>query len=441
MQLPGRLSAAIEILDDVLTHGRPAAMALSDWARSHRFAGAKDRAAIGNLVYDALRRKASLSQRMQDETARALVLGVLRFVWGADMDALDLLCDGSRFAPAALVEVERRALGAEVDPAVDAGLPAHVAGDYPAWLAPSMERVFGAEAALQGAALARRAPLDIRANTLKTTREKLQAALARHRPEPTPLAPAGLRIAAPAAGLASANARLPHIEAESAHGKGWFEVQDEASQLAACLAGARPGMQVADICAGGGGKTLAMAAHMENKGQIHAWDLDKHRLRPIWERLKRAGLRNVQVLESGEAEPLQPLHGRMDMVLADAPCTGSGSWRRKPDAKWRLSPEALASRVAEQRRVLQSAAPLVRPGGQLVYVTCSLLAEENTDQAAWFLENVPGFTVRPYEEVWRETLASPPPASADAKEGGGLLLSPAGHGTDGFFIAVFSRVD
>lgn len=441
MQLPGRLSAAIEIIDDILGHKRPAAMALSDWGRAHRFAGSKDRAAIGNLVYDALRCKASIGHQMQADTGRALVLGVLKFSWQADFDHIDKLCDGGRFAPEPLNEAERNILSVAdaSDAESDQAPAAHIRGNYPEWLADTMQGCFGGEAVAEGAALAQRAPLDLRTNTLKTTPEKLKSALSRFQAEPVPYAPDGLRIAAPEAGLEHANARLPHIESESAHGKGWFEVQDEASQLAAALTGAEAGLQIADICAGSGGKTLGLAAAMDNKGQIHAWDADKHRLRPIWERLKRAGVRNVQVLEGGQTDQLDPLMGRMDIVLADAPCSGSGSWRRKPDAKWRLTEKALNKRIAQQRAVLQSAAPLVRPGGRLIYVTCSILPQENTDQADWFIANHPDFAVLPYEQVWSEALGSEPPASADGRTGGGLLLTPARHGTDGFFIAIFTR--
>lgn len=437
MQLPGRLSAAIEILDDILARPRPAAMALSDWARNHRFAGSKDRAAIGNLVYDALRCKNSVSYRMNAETGRALVLGTLRFIWCSDVNDIEKLCDGGRFAPAPITVSEREKLNACLPEDADS----HICGNYPEWVHVSLERCFGREAVAEGAALARRAPLDIRTNTLKTDRGKLKSALSRFHADETALSPVGLRIQAPQAGLTFANARLPHIEAESAHGKGWFEIQDEASQLAASLTGAKPGMQVADICAGGGGKTLALAAMMKNKGQIHAWDMDRHRLRPIWERLKRAGVRNVQVLSGGEREQLNPLKNRMDIVLADAPCTGTGSWRRKPDAKWRLTPKAMQERISQQQAVLNTAAPLVKPEGRLVYVTCSILPEENSDQADWFLKHYPGFTCVPFEDAWQKAINTAPPVSADGRGDGGLLLTPARHGTDGFFIAVFQRVN
>ncbi len=253
--------------------------------------------------------------------------------------------------------------------------PDWVKGDYPQWLAPAFARAFAERAAAEGAGLARRAPVDLRANTLKANRDKVLAALRKFGAEAGPLSPWAVRIPPP-----SAAGRSPNVEVEPAHARGWFEVQDAASQVAALMTAARPGMQVADICAGAGGKTLALAAMMQNKGQIHAHDADRHRLKPIFERLKRAGARNVQVIPADEGERLAALAGRMDVVLVDAPCSGSGSWRRKPDAKWRLTPKALEDRLADQRAVLAAAFPLVKPGGRLVYVTCSVLPRENGDQ-------------------------------------------------------------
>ncbi len=436
MQQGARLSAAIEILDDMAAHHRPASAALRDWGRSHRFAGSTDRAVIGNMVYDALRHKSSLAWRMGDDSPRALIIAALRFIWQASVNDIVQLCDGSKFAPAPLEENELKAL--EHDGGFD-NAPEHVQGDYPEWLHSSFARVFADRAVVEGRALAERAPLDIRVNTLKASREKVQKALGSMGAKPTPLSPYGLRIAPPAADLQNPAARLPHIESEAAHGKGWFEVQDEASQLAALLCGAEPGMQLADICAGAGGKTLALAATMQNKGQIHAWDRDKHRLRPIWERLKRAGVRNVQVLQGGNTAALEPLTAKMDIVLADAPCTGTGSWRRKPDAKWRLSEKMLKTRLAEQREVLASAAKLVKPGGKLVYITCSLLPEENTDQIASFLKTSPEFTPADLAPQWKKTVTGTPVPYMGANSQAGLLLSPARHNTDGFFIAALRR--
>ncbi len=427
---PGaRLQAASEILDDILARHRPAATALADWGKGHRFAGSGDRAAIGTLVYDALRRKSSIAARMGADTPRALALGAAERAFAMTAEEVAAAADGSEHAIAPLSADEKAALAAPL--LEDA--PAHVKGDIPDWLVASFERAFGARAAEEGAGLSQRAPVDLRVNTLKATREKVEKALARFGAEPTPLSPVGVRIPAP-----EGAGRSPPVEAEAAHGKGWFEVQDEGSQVAALLAGATPRLQVLDLCAGAGGKTLALAAGMQNTGQIYAYDADKRQLRPIFERLKRAGVRNVQVLEAGEVAALEALGPRFDLVLVDAPCTGSGTWRRKPNSKWRLKPANIPERQAEQARVLDLGAGMVKPGGRLVYVTCSVLPEENTDQVAAFLSRHADFAVLPYGEAWRERLGSEPPVSADASTET-LQLTPASHGTDGFFIALLGR--
>ena len=427
---PGaRLQAASDILDDIFSRHRPAATALADWGKAHRFAGSGDRAAIGTLVYDALRRKSSIAARMGADTPRALALGAAPRALAKTAEEVAALADGSEHAIAPLSDAEKAGL----DAALPEGTPAHVAGDIPDWLVPSFERAFGSRAAEEGAALSQRAPVDVRVNTLKATREKVEKALARFSAEATPLSPVGVRVPAP-----EGAGRSPAIEAETAHGKGWFEVQDEGSQVAALLAGAGPRLQVLDLCAGAGGKTLALAGAMQNTGQIYAYDADKRQLRPIFERLKRAGARNVQVMEAGDEAALQALGPRFDVVLVDAPCTGSGTWRRKPDSKWRLKPSNIPERQGEQTRVLDLGAGLVKPGGRLVYVTCSVLPEENGDQVAGFLERHPEFALLPYGDVWRERLGSEPPVSADGSSDT-LQLTPACHGTDGFFIALLGR--
>lgn len=429
MRPAGRIAGAIEVLAAILERHQPAADALKEWGRAHRFAGSADRNLIGNLIYDALRRKASLAAYMGGESARALILATLRLQW--HMAAADIaeLMQGEH-SHGALDEAEAAALALEPKP----DLPAHVAGDYPEWLSPHFARVFGGNAAAVGASLAQRAPVDLRANSLKASVSKVMKALEKFRPVAGPLSPLCVRIEAP-----PADGRNPNVEAEPAHGKGWFEVQDSGSQLAALLSGARPGEQVLDLCAGGGGKTLALAAMMQNKGQIHATDNDRHRLRPIFDRLKRAGAHNVQVIPADEPQKLAALKGKLDLVLVDAPCSGSGSWRRKPDAKWRLKPEALATRIAEQQAVLDQAAPLVKAGGRLAYITCSLLAEENTDQITGFLSRHPQFRVLPTAEAWaRAGLSGTAPQSADGSTET-LLLTPRHHGTDGFFIAILTN--
>lgn len=427
---PGaRLQAAIEVLEEIRSRHRPANQALAEWGRAHRFAGSGDRAAIGNLVFDALRQQASISHVMGEDSPRALALGALARVWGEPPEAIEALCDESRHCPSRLTGEEKACLAK----ALPNDAPNWIKGDYPEWLDASLKRAFADKAVEQGAAMAHRAPVDLRINTLKAEREKVLKSLGKFNPELASFSPVGLRIAPP-----KGAGRSPHLEADAGHGKGWFEIQDEGSQIAALLAGAEAGMQVADLCAGSGGKTLALAAAMENKGQLYAWDSDAIRLRPIFERLKRAGIRNIQVLKAGDREALTQLADKMDVVVIDAPCTGSGVWRRRPDAKWRLRPTALERRQEEQSQVLDQGAPLVKPGGRLVYITCSVLPEENTDQVTTFLKQHGEFEVVPYSRLWLETIGTEPPDSADGNKDT-LLLTPANHGTDGFFIAVMER--
>lgn len=427
MKLAGRAAAAIEVLTDIVTRHRPASEALKDWGKAHRFAGSTDRHAIGTLVYDALRKRNSLAARMGDGSPRALVLAVLRDVWGLNADAIAVLA-GEGHGPGALTAVEVQALAAEAP----GDLPPHVAGDYPEWLASSFQRGFGDAAAREGAALAERAPIDLRVNTLKADRPQVLAALARFGASEGPWSPLAVRIAAP-----GGNSRNANVEAEPSHGLGWFEVQDAASQVAALLAGAQPGETVADICAGAGGKTLALAAAMQNRGKLVAHDADRHRLRPIFERIGRSGATNIEVIGAEDRQKLAAA-APFDCVLIDAPCSGSGAWRRKPDAKWRLTEKQLQQRLKDQRQVLENGFELVRPGGRLVYITCSVLAEENGDQVKAFLSAHPEFSVVPYKEQWASNIGGEPPKSADGSEET-LLLTPHQHGTDGFFVAVMRR--
>ncbi len=429
MKAGGRVEAAIEVLGEIGMRHRPASEALADWGRAHRFAGSGDRAAIGNLVFDALRRKSSIACVMGDDSPRAAALGALHLVWGFSVDDVAALADGGPHAPSSLTDQERAALLRELP----GDASAHVRGDFPAWLAPQFEAAFGSRAAEEGAALAQRAPVDLRVNTLKADRAKVARALSRLDPVETKLSPVGLRIA-----HARGPGKPPHVEAEPAHGKGWFEVQDEGSQIAAIMTGAAPGMQILDLCAGAGGKTLAMAASMENKGQIYAYDSDRHRLRPIFERLKRAGVRNAQVIAAGDGLALDAMHERMDIVLIDAPCTGSGTWRRKPDAKWRLTQAQMEMRITEQAALFDRGAEFVKAGGLLVYVTCSVLPAENIDQVRSFLDRTEGFSIVPSAKQWRELFDSEPPSSAIGGDDF-LQLTPASHGTDGFFVAVLRR--
>lgn len=426
---PGaRITAAIEVLEDVLGRHRPTSEALSDWGKAHRIAGSGDRSAIGSLVYDALRRRSSIAWAFDADTPRALSIGAAGQAFGLSSDEVAALCDGSQHAPSPLSEAERGALDRALGEA-----PPHIQADVPEWLWPAFSAAFGETAIAEGRKLAERAPTDVRVNTLKATREKVAKALAPFGVSETRFSPLGLRIPAP-----SGPARTPNLQAEAAFQAGWMEIQDEGSQIAALLTGAGPRQQVLDICAGAGGKTLAMAAQMQNGGQIYAYDNDRNRLKPIFERLKRAGVRNVQVLRARDSAAVTALGPRFDLVLVDAPCTGTGVWRRRPEAKWRLRAESLSHRQRDQREVLSMAAPMVKPGGVLVYVTCSVLPAENTGQAEWVTQQFPEFALEPAAAVWSRTIGGEVPRSADGRSES-ILLTPNAHGTDGFFIAVLRR--
>jgi 16S rRNA (cytosine967-C5)-methyltransferase len=427
MRTGAQIKAAIEVLDEAINRHRPAANALADWGKAHRFAGSGDRAAIGNLVYDALRRKRSLAAQMDSDTPRAIILAAAPRALGLAPSAVTASADGSPHAIEPLTEAEQAGLLRRLP----ADAPAPVRGDFPDWLEPSFARAFGAAAAEEGAGLASRAPVDLRVNGLKADRDKVMKALARFSPVPTPYSPIGVRLPVP-----QGAGRTPNVEAEPGHGKGWYEVQDEGSQIAALMAGVGPRQQVLDLCAGGGGKTLAFAAAMRNTGQVYAYDDDAQRLRPIFERLKRAGVRNAQVMTPGDTVALRALGARFDVVFIDAPCTGTGAWRRRPDAKWRLKAANLAHRMEEQRALLGLGVPLVKPGGRLVYVTCSVLPEENGDQIASLTARHSELAVLPWREAWADVGGEPPSSAAG---GDALLLTPARHHTDGFFVSCLVR--
>jgi 16S rRNA (cytosine967-C5)-methyltransferase len=426
-----RLSAAIELIETIDAQRIPAAGALKEWGTAHRFAGSGDRAAISGLVWDVLRRRASSAWIMGEDTARGRLLGMLKLERGLDADAIATLCDGSRFAPAPLVDAERTALSENSL----ANAPAHIAGDYPEWLDPYFSQAFGEDRVAEAAAMASRAPLDLRVNTLKAKREKVQASTAHLHTMPTQWSPNGLRIEM------SADARNPGIQAEEAFIKGQIEVQDEGSQLAALLSAAKPGEQVIDLCAGAGGKTLALAAMMAGKGRLIATDSDKRQLAPIHERLSRAGVHNCDVrTPKGEGDALSDIKASADLVMIDAPCTGTGTWRRNPDAKWRVRPGALEVRLKSQVQVLDRAAGLVKPGGRIAYVTCSVLDAENGDQIRQFLARHPGFAIVPPSEtvtaLWDK---SEDFAAATLQSAEGLLMTPRRTGTDGFFVSVLRK--
>ena len=384
-----RVQAGIEILDAVIAaarnKGAPADRIIADWFRPRRYAGSKDRRAVRELVYVAIRQCGEVPV-----SGRAAMLRV------AEGDpALASLFDGSRHAPAPVVPGEPVASG----------------GTAPGWLAGALA-ASGVDAAGQ-AALLQRAPVDIRINSLKAALAVL--------PEP------GEPTIAPHA------RRFPpdtNVEQWPAYQAGAIEVQDAGSQLVCDAVAARPGEAVVDLCAGAGGKALALAAAMDNQGRLLACDADRARLSRLMPRAERAGvtIAETRLLDGGrEAAALADWAGRADAVLVDAPCSGTGTWRRNPESRWRLTPAEVARLAALQQRLFDLAATLVRPGGRLVYVVCSLLDAEGADQVASFLGRHP---------AWRAVV---PPLGAGERRGDGLRLTAQFDECDGFFVARLER--
>jgi 16S rRNA (cytosine967-C5)-methyltransferase len=387
-----RIQAAIEVLDLVIAaargNGPPADRIVSDWFRPRRFAGSGDRRAVRDLVYAAIRRCGEVP-----ESGRAAMLLL------ASQDAtLAALFDGGRHAPKPIAPDEAAA----------------IAGIAPRWLENALAEsgIVGGEAE----ALLARAPLDIRVNTLKASRDSIELPI-----EAVPTAaPDGLRVPFGSP-----------VEQWDVYTQGLIEVQDAGSQLACAAVAATPGETVIDLCAGAGGKTLALAAAMDNRGVLIASDTDRARLSRLEPRAARAGAGIIEtvLLDTGrEAEALAAWHDRADAVLVDAPCSGTGTWRRNPEARWRLSPAQLARYVTLQTRLLDLGATLVRPQGRLVYVTCSLLDAEGAKQVGSFLDR---------HRDWR---AMPPDLPAGSARGAGVRLSPMRDETDGFFVARLQRL-
>lgn len=389
MTPPARTQAAIELLDQILAAAREGGAAadtlIARYFATRRYAGSKDRRAVRELVYAAIRAAGD-----RPETGRAAMLLV------ADADAaVAETFDGSTHAPAAIAKDEPRAKP----------------GVAPQWLSKAL-RASGLDGAAL-TALAGRATLDLRVNTLMTTRDAVLEALPEA--EATPHAPDGIRLPTGT-----------NVEMLPLFNEGAIEVQDEGSQIVGLAMQAKPGERIVDLCAGAGGKTLALAATMQNKGIVLACDTDRMRLSRLTPRATRAGATIVETTllnPTREREALADWQGRVDGVLVDAPCSGTGTWRRNPEARWRLTPDRVSRLQSTQQHVLGVAATLVRPSGALVYIVCSLLDAEGNDQVSWFLGSHPGWSVEP--------LALP----AGAKHGHGVRLEPGRDGTDGFFVA------
>ena len=425
-----RLHAALDLVGAVEADPRPADAVVSAFLRKRRGLDDSDRAVLLDRLDGVLRHRARLGWWLArtgcPDTPRCRLLAWLAMSEGLTGDAARRMLARGPDRDAGLSPREDAMLRAlHGQPPSDAAMPEDLRLEVPDWAAAPLRARFGPDYATEMAAMLDPAALDLRVNTERTTRDAMLHALseARLQPAPMTLAPHGIRLAARVSLTRVAPLR-----------SGDVEIQDEGSQLVALLVGAGPGDRVVDFCAGAGGKTLALGAQMRNRGHITACDVSEGRLARCAARVRKAGLGNVQTRRlTSETDPWVKRHkGGYDRVLVDAPCSGTGTWRRNPDARWRSGKgDGLETLTALQARILASAARLVRPGGRLVYATCSLLGQENEDQVARFLEAHPGFRILPVDQV--------APDSVPEGSGPYLSLTPARHGTDGFFAAVMIR--
>ena len=421
-----RLAAVVDILSEIIEDTRPADQTASFYFRSRRYIGAKDRRAITARLWRVLRHKARLTWWLEEQdmpvTPRSMVLADAAFC------REEVEFDGPHGLPSPTAEERRLMTALEGRDVFHHGMPAWVKAEVPEWVLPRLEALWGKDTLAELAAMRSEAPLDVRVNTLKGTRDEARTALKDEGVEsaPTALSPLGLRL----------TERVPLVQ-YAPWRNGLIEVQDEGSQLVALLTDARPGQAVVDYCAGAGGKTLALAAAMNNSGRLVACDVAEWRMDKAQERLRRAGVCNVtrRVLDSAGNKWIKRNAGEFDRVLVDAPCSGTGTWRRNPDAKWSMRERDVQELVVRQAEVLDSAMRLVKPGGRLIYATCSVLPEENEQQVEAFLSRHSNFTVMKMAPLWKEMI---PGVSCPVK-GPYLRLSPRQNNTDGFFAAVLSR--
>lgn len=428
MQPGARIQAVIELLEQLESSPIPADATLRQYFKTRRYVGSKDRNAITGLFYAVVRHRASLGWWCErggvTPAPRGWVIAAMHFFDYGDTNAC---FTGEKHAPAALSDIESSFIDL-LRPAATLhhpDMPRWVRLDYPEWLDSYLARAFPKNMEQELSALMEEAPTDLRVNTLRSTREKIIARLAAegYSGKPAPHSPLGIRL----------EKRYP-VTASSIFREGWFEVQDEGSQLVASLANAQPGNTVIDFCAGAGGKTLAIAAQMSNRGIIHAWDNSEPRLRQLSPRLLRAGVTIVQptvIPDTPDVAYFEPFAESADIVFVDAPCSGTGTWRRNPSTKWSFHKSALDDVCTAQRRILQCAQSMVKIDGRLIYVTCSVLEEENTAQMEWFLQAYPRFRVVPAQRLLQ--------GHGITLEREFLKLTPFRNGTDGFFAAVLEK--
>lgn len=436
MQESARVNATIELLNECEEVWKnplrlPVDVILNRYFKARRYIGSKDRGSISALFYLIIRNLATLSWHVEHHQlagTRALVITTLMLIHKKSAQDIQQLFSGEKFSPAKLNAKEsafaKSIAGKDL---LHGNMPDHVRYNYPQWLEEEIRSSLGAEWKEELTTLSEEAPVDLRTNTLLTTRDELIAGLQQEgfEVEPARLSPIGIRM----------RTRAPVFTSQYFK-RGWFEMQDEGSQLVALLADAQPGQKVIDFCAGAGGKTLAIAAAMNNKGRILAWDVSEKRLSQMKERLRRAKVDNVQThVLTSENDPFIKRHrDSADIVIIDAPCSGSGTWRRNPDLKWRFQEQDWKEIIETQKHILESASRLVKPSGKLLYITCSIFKNENESQLETFLSQRENFGV-----VTKNNLCS----NLDHKRGlksGAIRLTPHKDGTDGFFAALLQRL-
>ena len=437
---PGaRLSAAIEICREIDKTRVAANKIIDAYFKRRRYAGSKDRRAISSRIYDTIRRQSRLDWWIERSGSNLTPSSRLRII--ADLglsdkmrpEEIQALFSGARHCPDTMNDREMALADALAGRPVShhSDMPDWVAFEYPEWLDTGLRAIYGTALATEMAAFNIPAALDVRVNMLKSTFEEVRELLQEEQIncDPTAFSPIALRI--------TDNVRLGGTRA---FGDGLIEVQDEGSQLISLLCDAQPGMTVVDFCAGAGGKTLALAASMARgrniKGRLIACDVFSQRLERMKVRLKRASAQGIQLKTlSTEDDPwVEANTGIADRVLRDVPCTGSGTWRRDPDAKWRLQPEDMEKEIQSQRVILASASRLVKPGGRLIYATCSILPVENEQQIEWFLSEFDDFSTMDGPTIWASTVGDSCPVN-----GPWLRFSPATTQTDGYFCAILER--
>ena len=436
---PGaRIQAVIELLNVISSNNKPVEKLFSSYFRKRRYAGSSDRLAIKDFTYNILRHRGRLDwwikriNSLLELSPRARIISELALKKNFSLYDIQSIFNGTKYCPFPLTTTEDALAEALYGETLNhSEMPSSVKLEYPKWMDQILKSLWSERLVVEMSALNQPAQVDVRVNTLKTTLDAARRSLLKDsiKSEQTPMSPIGLRLTSRA-----------RINETTAFRMGWVEVQDEGSQLIALLSDAKPGMDVVDLCAGAGGKTLALAATMgvntKINGRLIACDVSRNRLDRIVPRMQRAGAEEIhtQSVKTEDDNWMTTNAGTMDRVLADVPCTATGTWRRNPVSRWQLSLDDLKYKIAIQRRILEDASKLVKIGGRLIYSTCSLLQEENEHQLAWFFEQNNNFKVLPIDTVWSQNIGGASPSSPS------LRLSPATNDTDGFFCTLLEKV-